>query len=376
MRSDFYERFSDAIRRRLSPNTGLHLKQLAGAIGVSDDTLTRWSRGQTRITAEALGGLAEFFRRRGDQSLLGEIYGDLVPSAHPDLSQLRAIILEATRQLGSAETLPADICYWVTDDGAMHHAPAGHREFARRILGFPAHLEDDYAVYAIRTLGWIAVTVMSNQTAIIRYARDGIDPLAATRICEFLQDEAKRGLDSAQRIVDIDRQWVVAAKSDPVTAADALAQAARIASSAARWDVARHPLEAATLPAFGGLLKAYSNGEPLWAAALRLGITPSCTINRVEDGNVIALMIGPGLGTRSEQRVGRNVLEWANTGYAKVVRDRCLAAREQPVFQRNDIPIDGMRCRYETLAFPDGKPGGSGTVFIASNIISKELITA
>ena len=28
----------------------------------------------------------------------------------------------------------------------------------------------------------------------------------------------------------------------------------------------------------------------------------SCTINRVEDGNVIALMIGPGLGTRSERR--------------------------------------------------------------------------
>ena len=376
MRSDFYERFSDAIRRRLSPNTGLHLKQLAGAIGVSDDTLTRWSRGQTRITAEALGGLAEFFRRRGDSSLLGEIYGDLVPPTVPDLSQLRAVILEATRRLGAAETLSSDFCYWVTDDGAMHHAPAGHREFARRILGFPAHLDDDYAVYAIRTLGWIAVTVISHQTAILRYARDGIDPLAATRICEFLHDEAKRGLDSAQRIVDIDRQWVTAAKSDPATAADAVAQAARIASSAAVWDVARHPLDSVALPAFGDLLKAYGNGEPLWAAAQRLGISASCTINRVEDGNVIALMIGPGLGTRSELRVGRNVLEWANTGYAKVVRDRCLAARERPVFHRNDIPIDGMRCRYETLAFPDGKPGGSGTVFIASNIISKELITA
>ena len=161
-----------------------------------------------------------------------------------------------------------------------------------------------------------------------------------------------------------------------MTAADALAQAARISGSAARWDVARHPLETVKRPAFEELLRAYNNAEPLWAAALRLGISASCTIARVEDGNVIALMVGPGLGTRSEKRVGRNVMEWADTGYAKVVRDRSIAAREQPVFHCNDIPIDGMRCRYETLAFPDGKPGGSGTVFIASHIISKELITA
>ena len=124
------------------------------------------------------------------------------------------------------------------------------------------------------------------------------------------------------------------------------------------------------------MLRAYHNAEPLWAAALRLGISASCSILRVEDSNVTPLMVGPGLGTRSEQRVGRNVMEWANTGYAKVVRDRCIAARQQPVYQHNDIPIDGMRCRYETLAFPDGEPSGPGTVFIASHIISKELITA
>jgi transcriptional regulator with XRE-family HTH domain len=377
MRPEFYERFADAIRRRLAPNTRLHLKQLAGAIKVSDDTLVRWSRGQTRITAEALGTLAEFFRKRGDQSFLAEIYGDLVPPVRPDLTQLRAAIHDATRQLAAAEAMPSDVCYWVTDDGAMHHAPAGHREFARRILGFPAHLETDYAIYAIRTLGWVAVTMRANQTsAVIRYARDSIDPLAATRLCEFLYSESKRSLESAHRFVDIDRHWVAAARSDPATAADALAQAARIASSGARWDVTRHPIESATLPIFDELLKAYTNAEPLWAAALRLGISTSCSILRVEDGNVTPLMVGPGLGIRSAQRVGKNVMEWANTGYAKVVRDRSIAARQQPVYHHNDIPIDGMRCRYQTLALPDGEPNGPGTVFIASHVISKELITA
>jgi transcriptional regulator with XRE-family HTH domain len=377
MRPEFYERFADAIRRRLAPNTGLHLKQLAGAINVSDDTLVRWSRGQTRITAEALGNLAEFFRKRGDKSFLAEIYGDLVPPIGPDLTQLRAIIQEASRQLSAAEAMPSDVCYWVTDDGAMHHAPAGHREFARRILRFPAHLDSDYSIYAMRTLGWIALTMRSNETsAVIRYARDSIDPLAAARLCEYLLSQSKRGLESAHRFVDIDRHWVAAARTDAVTAADALAQAARIATSGAKWDVTRHSLEAARRPIFEELLKSYNNAEPLWAAALRLGISASCSVLRVEEGNVTSLMVGPGLGLRPEKRVGRNVMEWANTGYAKVVRDRSIAARQQPVYQHNDVPIDGMRCRYETLALPDGEAGGPGTVFIASHIISKELITA
>ncbi len=377
MNSGFYERFADAIRRRLAPNTGLHAKQLAGAIGVSDDTLVRWSRGQTRITAEALGALAEFFRKRGDQRFLTEIYGDLVPTSGPDLTQLRAIILDATQRLALADAMPSDLCYWVTDDGAMHQAPAGHREFVRRFLGFPAHLDDDCSIYAMRTLGWISVAVKANKTnAVIRYARDGVDPLAAARLCEFLHSEAKRGLETTQRFVDIERHWVATSVTDPGTAADALAQAARIASSGARWDVTRHPLETVSRPVFAELLRAYSNAEPLWAAASRLGITASCSALRVEDGNVTSLMVGHGLGLKPEQRVGRNVMEWANTGYAKVVRDRSMAAREMPVYHHNDIPIDGMRCRYETLAFPDGEPGGPGAVFIASHVISKELITA
>lgn len=75
MNSEFYQRLGDALRRRLYPNERLHVMQLAGAIGYSGDTLTRWWRGDTRISGEAVGAIHEFFKSRGDGGFLDEVYG-------------------------------------------------------------------------------------------------------------------------------------------------------------------------------------------------------------------------------------------------------------------------------------------------------------
>lgn len=75
MSDGFYQRLESALRCRLFPHTGLHVPQLAGAIGYSGDTVTRWWRGDTRISGEAVGALHEFFASRGDGGFLDEVYG-------------------------------------------------------------------------------------------------------------------------------------------------------------------------------------------------------------------------------------------------------------------------------------------------------------
>ncbi|MDE2229550.1 MAG: helix-turn-helix transcriptional regulator, partial [Alphaproteobacteria bacterium] len=62
---DFQSNFQEALRRRLFPNAPLHLKQIAGAIGRSENTVARWWRGETRIAGEDLYRIARFLADRG-----------------------------------------------------------------------------------------------------------------------------------------------------------------------------------------------------------------------------------------------------------------------------------------------------------------------
>ncbi|MGH6968148.1 MAG: helix-turn-helix domain-containing protein [Stellaceae bacterium] len=63
---DFQSNFQEALRRRLFPNAPLHLKQIAGMIGRSENTVARWWRGETRIAGDDLYRIARFFADRGD----------------------------------------------------------------------------------------------------------------------------------------------------------------------------------------------------------------------------------------------------------------------------------------------------------------------
>lgn len=68
-------RLADAIRRRVFPNTRLHLPQLAGAIGCPDNTFGRWYRGESKMSLDALDALQNFFSSRGDWGFIAEVFG-------------------------------------------------------------------------------------------------------------------------------------------------------------------------------------------------------------------------------------------------------------------------------------------------------------
>jgi transcriptional regulator with XRE-family HTH domain len=67
----FRERFSDALRRRLAPNTNLTVSQLAGAIGVSDNTVKNLLSKANEPSARVIDECVRLFK----DSFLNEIYG-------------------------------------------------------------------------------------------------------------------------------------------------------------------------------------------------------------------------------------------------------------------------------------------------------------
>ena len=54
-------RIAAALRRRLHPNTILHAKQLAAAIGVTPETIGNWRRGYCDPGSYEIGKLFQFF---------------------------------------------------------------------------------------------------------------------------------------------------------------------------------------------------------------------------------------------------------------------------------------------------------------------------
>jgi transcriptional regulator with XRE-family HTH domain len=67
----FRERFSDALRRRLAPNTNLTVSQLAGAIGVSDNTIKNLLSKANEPSARVIDECVALFK----DTFLNEIYG-------------------------------------------------------------------------------------------------------------------------------------------------------------------------------------------------------------------------------------------------------------------------------------------------------------
>jgi hypothetical protein len=73
----FEQRFADALRRRLYPNTRLRLKTLSRDTGYSEDTITRWTQAKHRVFAGAVEDVASYFAKRfGDDRLLHEVFAN------------------------------------------------------------------------------------------------------------------------------------------------------------------------------------------------------------------------------------------------------------------------------------------------------------
>lgn len=94
------ERLCSALSSRLYPNSSLHRKVLADAIGVSRDSLDNWFRGAGEPRAELLGALIRFFWDRGDRDFLWEVLAIDPPRVVP-LDAARA----AARAVAELNTL-------------------------------------------------------------------------------------------------------------------------------------------------------------------------------------------------------------------------------------------------------------------------------
>lgn len=72
------KRVGDAISRRLYPNTPLHQKVLADAIGVTRNSVNNWKLGKCDPGSHEMGLLHDFFSSiEGGPQFWSEIYGDL-----------------------------------------------------------------------------------------------------------------------------------------------------------------------------------------------------------------------------------------------------------------------------------------------------------
>lgn len=74
-RDDHLKRISEAISRRLYPNTPLHQKVLADAIGVTRNSVNNWKLGKCDPGSHEMGYFFESLE--GGAQFWSEIYGDL-----------------------------------------------------------------------------------------------------------------------------------------------------------------------------------------------------------------------------------------------------------------------------------------------------------
>lgn len=95
---NFGERFRVALRRRLQPNTVLHVKQLAHAIGKSDRAVQMIMAGNIGLHSEPVAACIAFFWRQGDKAFVAEIYG-LPPLGV--VAELKRPLAEAHALLGA-----------------------------------------------------------------------------------------------------------------------------------------------------------------------------------------------------------------------------------------------------------------------------------
>jgi transcriptional regulator with XRE-family HTH domain len=226
---DFQERFREALRRRLFPNASVHLKEIAGAIGRSENTVTRWWRGETRVNGEDLDRISSFFVRRGDQAFLEEVFGSAIGTGAASNSvddRALALVRAAFAEVGHHSRMTNDAHVWFTPDGAMEPAEHGHAEYVRRTLSMPESAGDLIA-YATRVLGWIGLVDRADGVVVVRHDARRVARLAAERACEWLDDRADR-ISQVRRSVHMAGRWIEATHPDAHFAASAIAKVAFI----------------------------------------------------------------------------------------------------------------------------------------------------
>jgi hypothetical protein len=313
-------RLSAALRARLAPNTGIHVKQLAGAIGRSGEAVRQWLAGEAAIKAEDLAAVAEFF---GEPSFLMEVFGDLAVSA--------------TRETR----------LWFTDRGICHEASGGHGDLVRRHLSLPGHIAGDVAIYAMRNLGWVELTAAA-ASARLRYHAKGIKPGAAAAARSWLLERNQR-IASVSRAAFVGIEWVEASGLAVAAVAGELALAAAAPRSR---KVERRTLDGLP-PRLGAVYRAWRGSQAnVLDVAAGVGLGARVNIFTADDGgNVHCRWIGPEVRALPRECVGANVLGWSDPIYGAELRCSILEAREEAAtFTELQIPMFGETVRFDRLA--------------------------
>ena len=375
---DFQSRFQEALRRRLFPNAPLHLKQIAGAIGRSENTVTRWWRGETRVTGEDLYRIAHFLAGRGDGGFLEEIFGELLPRrrAHVTDDEVALdLIRSLMRRVSAGEVGNDDRHSWLTAEGQIAVAASGHAAYVRGMLQLPQS-PGDLATYAMRVLGWIAITERSDRTVVIRHDGRRVAPLAAERIQAWLDDRADR-ITHVRRLVHMDHQWIEAHHATADAAAMAIARIAFILRIPRRhWVIKPLSLDGVTDPLLRELMSVYHQSpRQLIHAAAKLGAFTTSNLFGVDRDEVVSHHVATGFGFDTSLLVGMNVLARADTDYATMVHARILRTRrEGPNYNELIGTIDDRHVRYLNLALPE--PGPQGRVLTSTVMLELDRVEA
>jgi transcriptional regulator with XRE-family HTH domain len=375
---DFQERFREALRLRLFPNASVHLKEIAGAIGRSENTVTRWWRGETRINGEDLDRLANFFGRRGDRNFLEEVFGSaIVPDATAGSVEDKALALvrAAFAEAGQQSRMTHDSHVWFTADGAMEPAEQGHSEYVRRTLSIP-EAAGDLIGYATRVLGWIGLVDRADGVVIVRHDARRVARLAAERACDWLDDRADR-ISHVRRSVHVEGRWIEATHAGAHLAASAIAKVAFISRVLRRpWNVMQLPFASITDSRLLALLRAHHEApEKLIHAAAEMGAFTTSHVFGVSGDNVTSRHVATQFGFDPRTIEGFNVLSRADTDYALMVQSRVLRTkREGANYCELTGTIDGNYVRYLNLALPE--PGPEGRVLTSTVILELTPLAA
>ncbi len=378
MGEDFESRFREALRRRLYPHAPLHLKQIAHAIGRSENTVTRWWRGETRILANDLYRLAEFLVARGDREFLNEIFADLIPvaAASDDLAaSVLSLVRSALTGSQPGQAVGREVQSWFNADGEIVAAPTGHANYVRNLLQLPG-IGGDVAAYAMRVLGWIAVSERDGGGVLIRHDGRRVARLAAERICAWLEDRADQILQLKRSIL-MDGLWVEALHGSASEAAMAIGKVASIVCITRRpWKVRPLRLDSVADCRLKALLEVYHQQPArLIHAAAAMGAFTTSSLFGVTGDNVVLHCVGTDLGFDPRMVEGLNVLARPDTEYALMLRARILATRRDgPIYNELSGTIDTYNVRYLNLTLPE--PGPNGRVLTSSIVLEREQIAA
>ncbi len=377
---EFRERFAEALRVRLHPNSTLHLKQLAAGISRSEHTISRWWHGESRPLAEDIDRLAAYFAKRGDHGFLAAVYNEPKIAAD-DVSDARLIqffrklMNDAANSATAGERTP-DCNLWFNSDGGMATAPEGHENYVAAALGMP--LSGNLIRYAIGVLGWIAVTLRADGQMAISHDGRRIAPLAAVRVCEWLHAYGDKA-SGVERSVHMDGRWIEAYHDTADLAAFALEKIAVIVRAPRRrWQVTQLPLgDVRKYPLLADLLRVHNEtpDRVIHAAANKGAFTVSGVFS-VDAEDVTTHHVATQFHDLEPHLIeGKNVLSRPDTDYAVMVWARILKAKKEgAILHELAGSVNNYFVHYVSLALAE--PGNHGRVLTSSVILDAERIAA